>query len=178
MIPLWIPPLTGLKWLVRYDLYCSHKSYYTSEPPFSSTKGYLSSITSVRKLLSIRQFDNSLLINLLMTILPSGNPLAYQSLVNIPPAQLRSHIRSIPEENPGTCNPDFLFCDFLPAVPALSSRNIYIWTSLPDPINTFRARSTDAAKRRPTLGVLSAPGPHQDCGRAQPWEYYAPTERV
>ena len=43
-IPLWIPPLTIFQWLVRYDSYWSHKPYGTSEPPFSSTKGYLTSI--------------------------------------------------------------------------------------------------------------------------------------
>ena len=71
IIPLGIPPLTGIQWLVIYDLYCSHKPYGTSEPPFSSTKGYLPSIFSVRKLLSIQQFNNSHLINLLTTILPN-----------------------------------------------------------------------------------------------------------
>ena len=73
-IPLWIPPLTGFQWLVRYDLYCSHKPYGTSKPPFPSTKGCLPWITSIRKLLSIQQFDNSLLINLLTTILPMETP--------------------------------------------------------------------------------------------------------
>ena len=47
---------------------------------FPSTRGDLPSSTSVRKLLSIQQFDNSLLINLLTTILPNGNTLAYQCL--------------------------------------------------------------------------------------------------
>ena len=43
IIPLWVTPLTGFQWLVRYDLYW--EPYGTSEPPFSSTKGYLPSIT-------------------------------------------------------------------------------------------------------------------------------------
>ena len=50
IIPLWINPLTGFQWLVIYDFYCSHKSYGTFEPLFSSAKGYLPSITSVSKL--------------------------------------------------------------------------------------------------------------------------------
>ena len=74
IIPPWIPPLTGFQWLVRYDLYFSHKPYGTYEPPFSSTKGYLPSITSISKLISIQQFNNSLLINLLTTILPMETP--------------------------------------------------------------------------------------------------------
>ena len=78
IIPLRIPPLTVIQWLVRYELYC----YGTSEPPFYSTKGYPPSILSVSKLLSIQQFNNSLLINLLTTILPNGKTLAYQSLAN------------------------------------------------------------------------------------------------
>ena len=41
--------------LVRYDYYCSHKPYGTSEPPFPSTKGYLPSITSISKIQSIQQ---------------------------------------------------------------------------------------------------------------------------
>ena len=59
---------------MRYDHYCSQKTYGTSEPTFSSTKGYLPSITLISKLLSIQQFDNSLLINLLTTILPMETP--------------------------------------------------------------------------------------------------------
>ena len=70
IIPLWIPPLTGFQSLVRYDSYCSHKPYGTSETPFSSTKGYLPSITSISKLQYIQQINNSLLIILLTTILP------------------------------------------------------------------------------------------------------------
>ena len=96
IIPLWITPLTGIQLLVIYDLYCSHKHYGTSEPTFPSTKGYPPSISSVRKLLSIQQFDNSFLINLLTTILSNGKILVYPSLVNIPPAQLRSAPRSAP----------------------------------------------------------------------------------
>ena len=45
---------------------------------FYSTKGYLPSNLSVRKLLSIQQFDNIHLINLLTTILPNVKSLAYQ----------------------------------------------------------------------------------------------------
>ena len=41
--------------LVRYDSYCSHKPHGTSKPPFSSTKGYLPSITSISKIQSILQ---------------------------------------------------------------------------------------------------------------------------
>ena len=41
--------------LVRYDSYCSHTPYGTSEPPFSSTKGYLPSIMSISKIQSILQ---------------------------------------------------------------------------------------------------------------------------
>ena len=41
--------------LVRYDSYCSHKPHGTSKPPFSSTKGYLPSITSISKIQSIQQ---------------------------------------------------------------------------------------------------------------------------
>ena len=59
------------------NLYCSPKPYGTSVSPFSSTKGYLPSNSSVRKLLSIQQFDNSPLINLLTMILPNGKTLAY-----------------------------------------------------------------------------------------------------
>ena len=55
---------------MRYDSYCSHKPYSTSEPPFSSTKGYLTSIMSISKLQYIQQINNSLLIILLTTILP------------------------------------------------------------------------------------------------------------
>ena len=74
IIPLWIHPLTVFKWLVRYDSYCSHKTYGTSEPPFPSTKGYMPSITSIIKLQSIKQINNSLLINLLTMILPMETP--------------------------------------------------------------------------------------------------------
>ena len=63
---------------MRYNLYCGPKPYGTSVPPFSSTKVYLPSNLSVSKLLSIQQFDNFPLINLLTTILPNGKPLAYQ----------------------------------------------------------------------------------------------------
>ena len=31
IIPLWIPPLIGFQWIVRYDLYCSHISKH--HPP-------------------------------------------------------------------------------------------------------------------------------------------------
>ena len=118
IIPLWIPPLTGFQWIVRYELYCSHKPYGTSEPPFSSTKGYLPSILSVRKLLYIQQFYNSLLINLLTTILPNGNTLAYQLLVNIPLAQLRSLLRPVPEETPVPATRTFSFAtSSLPYLP-------------------------------------------------------------
>ena len=41
--------------LVRYDSYCRHKPHGTSKPPFSSPKGYLPSITSIRKIQSILQ---------------------------------------------------------------------------------------------------------------------------
>ena len=66
---------------MRYNLYCSLKPYGISLPPFPSTMGYLPSNFSVIKLLPIRQFENSPLVNLLTTILPNGKPLAYQSLV-------------------------------------------------------------------------------------------------
>ena len=52
IIPLWIPPLTGFQWLVRYDLYCSHKPYGPSEPPFSLYKG-LSALNHVNHQITI-----------------------------------------------------------------------------------------------------------------------------
>ena len=152
---------------MRYDLYGSHKPYGTYEPPFSSTKGYLPSISSVSRLLSIQQYDNSHLITLLMTILPNGKTLAYQSLVNIPPAQLHFPL-CVTRRDPDTYNPDFLFRDLLPVVPALSSFNFFIRTSRPNPVKKLCEPSTDAAKRRPTLGGLPPLGPNQDCGRTQP----------
>ena len=66
---------------MRYNLYCRPKPYGTSVPTFPYTKGYLPSNLSVSKLISIQQFDNIPLVNLLTTILPNGKPLAYQSLV-------------------------------------------------------------------------------------------------
>ena len=66
---------------MRYNIYCSPKPNGTSVPLFLSTKGYLSSKLSVRKLLSIQQFDNIPLVNLLTTFLPNGKTLSYQSLV-------------------------------------------------------------------------------------------------
>ena len=41
--------------IVRYDSNCSHKPHGTSKPTFSSTKGYLTSITSIIKIQSIIQ---------------------------------------------------------------------------------------------------------------------------
>ena len=61
---------------MRYNLYFSPKPYGIYVPPLSSTKGYLPSNLSVRKLLSIQQFDNSPLINLLTKILPNGRNLS------------------------------------------------------------------------------------------------------
>ena len=127
IIPLGIPPLTWIQWLARYDLYCSHKPYGTSEPPFSFTKGYLPSISSVSKLFSIQQFDNSHLINLLTTILPNGKTLAYQSLVNIPPAQLRSPLCPVPDETPVPTTRTFSFATSCP-----------LYLPCPLPITPFR----------------------------------------
>ena len=124
------------------------------------------------------QFDNVLLINVLMTILSNGKNLAYQSLVNIPTPQLHSPLLPAPEETPVPATRTFLSCDLLTTVPALSSQDISIRMSRPDPIKTFCAQSTDAAKRRSNLGGLPSLGPHQDYGRAKPREYYAPTERA
>ena len=41
--------------LVRYDSCCGHKPHGTSKPSFSSTKGYLLSITSISKIQYILQ---------------------------------------------------------------------------------------------------------------------------
>ena len=60
-------------------------------------------------------FNNS--INLLTTILPNVKTLAYQLLVNIPPAQLRFPLLPVPEETPVPATRTFLFRDLLPAVP-------------------------------------------------------------
>ena len=79
---------------------------------------------------------------------------------------------------PGTYNPEFIFRDLLPAVPALSSFDFSIWTSRPDPVKTFRVPSVDAAKRQPNLGGIPPPVPNQYCGQTQPREYYAPEERA
>ena len=88
---------------MRYNLYCTHKPYVTSVPHFSSTKGSLPSNSSVRKLLSIQQFENSPLINLLTRILPNGKPLACQSLVT--PSHPSS---SVPRSAPTQTIPRYL----------------------------------------------------------------------
>ena len=119
---------------MRYDLYCSHKPYGTSEPTFPPRKNYLPSITSVSKLLYIQQSDNSLLINLLTTISPNGNTLAYQLLVNIPPTQLRSPLCLVPKETPVPATRNFSFVTSCPP---------YLPCLLEISPNSFRTRDLD-----------------------------------
>ena len=110
--------------LVRYDSYCSHKPHGTSEPPFFSKKGYLPSITSISKIQSIQPQLNH---NFTNDNLTNGKPLAYQSLVNIPPTQLRSLLCPVPEETPVPATRTLSSVTVLPAEPALfyfSVRNI------------------------------------------------------
>ena len=112
--------------------------------------------------------------------LTNGNTLAYQSLVNIPPAQLRSPLRPVPEETPVPATRTLSSVTVLPAEPALfsfSSRNIST-NKPPRPYKAYRSILNDAAQRRPTLGGLPSPSPHQYCRRAQPCENYAPTDRA
>ena len=100
---------------MRYNLYCSPKPYGTSVPPFSSTKCYLPSNSSVSKLLSIQHFDNIPLVNLLTTILPNGKPLAHQSLLT------PSHL---PSSDP-------LLCPVSDKTPVPTTRTFSIETSPP-----------------------------------------------
>ena len=79
--------------LVRYESYCNYKPHGTSKPNFPSPKGYLPSITSIRKnIIVTHNFTNDDLTN--------GKSPSYQSLVNIPPAQLRSPLLPVTEETP------------------------------------------------------------------------------
>ena len=107
--------------LVRYDSYYSHKPYGTSEPPFSSTKGYLPSIMSISKIQYIQQ---QLTHNFTNGDLTNGKTLAYQSLVNIPPAQIRSPLRPVREETPVPATRTLSSATVLPAKPALFSSSV------------------------------------------------------